>query len=58
LKGEQGKPKVKPDKQPRASATTNHSSERERRKPQARRKSSKVDKITIDREGILSVDPA
>jgi len=58
LKGEQGKPKIKPNKKPTASTLTNHSSERERRQPKARHKASKVDKITVDREEVLRVDPA
>jgi len=58
LKGEQGKPKIKPNKKAAASNPTNHSSERERRKPKARHKASKVDKIKVDREEILRVDPA
>lgn len=57
LKGEQGKPKIKPNKPPAASTPTNHSSERERRQPKARRKTSKVDKIKVDREEVLKVEP-
>jgi hypothetical protein len=58
LKGEQGKPKIKPNKKPAATTPTNHSSERERRQPKARHKASKVDKIKVDREEVLRVDPA
>jgi hypothetical protein len=58
LKGEQGKPKIKPNKQPAGSATTNHSSERERHQPKAWHKASKVDKIKVNREEVLRVDPA
>lgn len=53
LRGEQGKPSVKPGKkQPPA----DHSSEKERRRPQKWRKGSKVAKIKIDREETLTVD--
>ncbi len=48
LKGEQGQPKIKPNKQPAGSATTNHSSERERHQPKVWHKASKVDKITVE----------
>lgn len=58
LKGEQGKPKIKPNKKPAASTPTHHSSERERRQPKARHKASKVDKIKVDREEVLRVAPA
>jgi len=58
LKGEQGKPKIKSNKKPAATTPTNHSSERERRQPKARHKASKVDKIKVDREEVLRVDPA
>ncbi|MFZ1475282.1 MAG: transposase [Anaerolineae bacterium] len=58
LKGEQGKPDIKPNKPPKPPAASDHSSEAERRKPQAWRKGSKLDRITITREAILTVDPA
>ena len=41
---------------PRPGPSKEHSSEAERRKPQERHKGSKLDKITIDREEVLSVD--
>ena len=56
LKGEQGKPQVKANRpQP---APTKHSSEAERREPRARRKRSKNATLHIDREKVLTVDPA
>ncbi len=58
LKGEQGKPKIKPNRRGAASARLDHSSERQRRKPKARHKASKVDKIKIDREEVVRVDAA
>src|SRR5271169_1626818 len=51
LKGEQGKPRVLANK-----PTTDLSSEKERRQPKPRNKSSKQDKIPIDREVVLTVD--
>lgn len=55
LKGEQGKPSFKPlAPQPAA----DHSSERERRRPQGWSKGGKQDRITIDREQVLTVEPA
>ncbi len=53
LKGEQGKPDIKPDK--RAKAASQHSSEQERRQPKPHRKSSKVNKIAVNREEKLLV---
>jgi hypothetical protein len=53
LKGEQGKPDIKPGKP--AKAASKHSSEQERRQPKLRRKSSKVNKIEVNREEKLSV---
>jgi hypothetical protein len=56
LKGEQGKPKIKgntPKPPP-----SNHSSEKERRKPRQRHKSSKKAEITINREQVVAVDPS
>jgi hypothetical protein len=58
LKGEQGKPEIKPNKRRSSSATRDYSSERERRKPKKRKKASKVTKIKIDREEVVRVDPA
>jgi hypothetical protein len=52
LKGEQGKPTFKPKAAP---ASSNHSSERERRRPQDWSKGGKQDHITIDREQVLTV---
>lgn len=52
LKGEQGQPDIKPNKK----ASQDHSSEKERRQRQKRRKGSKLDKISIDREETLSLD--
>ena len=54
LKGEQGKPKVKANKvQP--AETSNHSSEKERKKTRPRHKSSKKAEIEIDREEVVKV---
>lgn len=55
LKGEQGKPDVKPNKQP---PPPDHSSERERRQPTERVKRGKRATITINREDVARVDPA
>jgi len=57
LKGEQGKPEIKPNKRRLSSATRDYSSERERHKPKNRKKASKVAKIKIDREEVVRVDP-
>src|SRR5215210_3210413 len=54
LKGEQGKPSIKPNTPP---AAPDHSSERERRRPIERGKRSKRDAIKIDRQQTLRVDP-
>jgi len=53
LKGEQGKPDIKPKK-----PQQNHSSEKERHQPQKHQKRSKRAEIKIDRERVLTVDPA
>lgn len=53
LKGEQGKPDIKPSKKTKS---VNYSSERERHQPKSWQKSSKVDKIQIDREEKRYVD--
>lgn len=58
LKGEQGRPSIKPGRKPPSGDSADHSSERERHKPKAHQKSSKVDQITIDREEVLTVDHA
>lgn len=55
LKGEQGKPKVKANRKKKGSS--DHSSEKERRKPKKWKKSRKLDKIQIDREEELEVPP-
>jgi hypothetical protein len=52
LKGEQGKPDVKPNKKERSQ----HSSEKERREPKQWQKSSKLEKVKIDREEITRID--
>jgi FtsZ-binding cell division protein ZapB len=55
LRGEQGQPKIKGNKkQPKQ----DHSSEKERRRPKKWRKGSKVEKIKIDREERLSLEPS
>jgi len=58
LKGEQGKPKIKPNRLPSPPTATNHSTERERHKRQAWKKSGKVERIEVKREEVLKVDPA
>ena len=59
LKGEQGKPDIKPNRRGKQPGPgTDHSSEAERRKPQAWQKGSKLAKVKIDREEVLTVDPA
>jgi hypothetical protein len=55
LKGEQGKPNVKPNTPPPPS---DHSSERERRQPTERVKRGKRATITINREDVACVDRA
>lgn len=57
LKGEKGKPNIKPNKHGQGpDQGSDHSSEAERRKPQAWQKGSKLDKIQIDREEVLTVE--
>jgi hypothetical protein len=56
LKGEQGKPDIKPNTV--RSAPPDHSSERERRQPVERVKRGKRATITINREDVARVDPA
>jgi hypothetical protein len=56
LKGEQGQPKIKANL-PKPSLS-NHSSEKERRKPRQRHKSSKKAMIVINREQVVEVDRA
>jgi regulator of replication initiation timing len=59
LKGEQGKPDIKPNRRGKQPGPGNdHSSEAERRKPQAWHKGSKLAQIKIDREEVLTIDPA
>jgi hypothetical protein len=58
LKGEQGKPSLKPNKKPAVSSKTNYSSERERHKAKGRKKARKVSQIKIDREEVVKVDLA
>lgn len=58
LKGEQGKPTIKPNQKQGPPNPSNHSSERERHKPQEWKKRSKVDQILIDREQVMPIDPA
>jgi Transposase IS66 family len=55
LKGEQGKPDIKPNTKPPA---TDLSSERERRQPIERVKRGKRATITINREDVARIDPA
>jgi hypothetical protein len=55
LKGEQGKPDIKPNKK----TSSDHSSEKERREkrsPVKRKKRKKVAEVTIDRDEIVKVD--
>jgi hypothetical protein len=55
LKGEQGVPAIKPNTpQP---PPKNHSSEQERRQPKTWAKARKTDRIAIDREQVVQVDP-
>jgi len=58
LQGEQGQPEVKPNKEKKGSAASDYSSEKERYKRKEWAKRSKVDRIKIDREEVLEVDPA
>jgi hypothetical protein len=53
LKGEQGQPKIKPNK---PLESTDHSSEKERRKPKEWSKGSKTDNIAIGREQLVEID--
>ena len=56
LKGEQGKPNIRPRKRKRTSS--NHSSERERHEPKKWKKSRKLDRIKIDHIEVLDVETA
>jgi len=58
LKGEQGQPKLKPNKKPASREAGNYSSERERYKPKARHKASKKAALKIDREEVARVEPS
>jgi regulator of replication initiation timing len=59
LKGEQGQPDIKANRRGKQSGPgTDHSSEAERRKPQTWQKGGKRAQITINREEVLTVDPA
>lgn len=55
LKGEQGQPPIKPNT---PAPAADHSSERERRRPVARVKRAKRDRIAVDRTQDVAVDPA
>jgi len=54
LKGEQGRPKIKPNK--RKEGKQDHSSEKERERRKVWQKGSKKDRIRIDRDEFLHVD--
>ena len=56
LKGEQGKPDIKPSRKPAPPSSADHSSERERHKPQARKKSPKVNQLHVDRDQVAPID--
>ena len=58
LKGEQGKPQIKPNRPASPPTAMNHSSERERHKRRAWKKGGKVERIVVNREQVLTVDPA
>ncbi|VAW32552.1 hypothetical protein MNBD_CPR01-581, partial [hydrothermal vent metagenome] len=56
LKGEQGKPNIKASK--KKGNQDDYSSEKERRKRKKWKKRRKLDKVKIDREQVLYVDPS
>jgi hypothetical protein len=58
LKGEQGKPRIKPSKKPQATSKSDHSSETARRQRKKRTRRPKVQHIQIDRECKLELDRA
>jgi len=58
LKGEQGKPTMKPSKKSRSSQASDHSSEPQRRRRTKRTRRSKVNCVPIDREEKLHLDHA
>jgi len=53
LKGEQGKPPIKPGK---PGGSSDHSSEKERRRPKKRRRRRKTKQVKIDREEKLQIE--
>ena len=55
LKGEPGRPTIKPNQ--RRSTSANHSSERERHQPKTWRKRRKKDRLKIDQVQTLAVEP-
>src|SRR6266851_6141489 len=55
LKGEQGAPTILANQSP--PTQQDHSSERERYEPKPRSQSGKIDRIRIDRDEVLGVDP-
>jgi hypothetical protein len=58
LKGEQGKPNIKPNKKTGTDPdTTDHSSEKQRKEGKPWSKDTKNDKIAIDRTEIVPLDP-
>lgn len=58
LKGEQGKPTLKPNKSGSADQNTDHSSEEQRHKPNPASKGAKNNTIQVHRTQRLPVDPA
>ena len=56
LKGEQGTPQIRSNTPPRPSQ--DHSSEQERRTPKVWSKGRKIERLSIDREQVVPVDPA
>ncbi len=56
MKGEQGKPEIKPNK--KKGKRDDYSSEQERRKRKKWQKGSKLNKVKIDREQVLGVNPS
>ena len=54
LKGEQGKPNVKPNKP--AQTNTNHSTEKQRQEPKTWKKDTKNDKITVHQTRVINLD--
>lgn len=56
LKGEQGKPTIKPTARPKA--PPDHSSEPERKLPKEHHKHAKLTTISVDRQQIVTIDPA